>query len=179
MAFRLETKPNPCRRTSSGRIGQGASRSGCGPCRCRRPRRRRAGAPALRDEPRILPRRKQIGRADRARRIGVAAPFDPERRAAVAVPAAGIRPLGAWHAERQHETPAQRQAFDPAIGRPRHGKTDVNPVGRGFRQRAPSSQMTRTFGRPERALARLASAASNSTAVTWPAGSTSSAGIAL
>jgi hypothetical protein len=121
----------------------------------------------------------KIGHADSTRRVGVAAPFDPERRAAVAVPAAAIRPLGARHTEREDEPAARRQAFDPAIGRPRHGKTDVNPVGRGFRPRAPSSQMTRTFGRPERALARLASAASNSTAVTWPAGSTSSARIAL
>src|ERR1700733_11002407 len=59
MAFRPETKPNPCRRTSTGWAGQGASRPGCGPCRGRRRRRRRAGAPSLRDQPRTLPRRRQ------------------------------------------------------------------------------------------------------------------------
>jgi hypothetical protein len=49
------------------------------------------------------------------------------------VAAAGIRPLKAGRAEREHETAAWGQALDPAIGRPGYGKIDVNPVGRGFR----------------------------------------------
>ena len=116
-------------------------------------------------------------RADGARRVSVVAPFDPKRQAAVTVPAGGIRPLGTGDAEREDEPAARRRALDLAVRRPRHGKTDVNPVGRGFRPRAPSSQMTRTFVRPEGKLS--ASAASNSTAVTRPDGPTNSARIAL
>ena len=72
----------------------------------------------------------EVGRADGARRVGVAAPFDPERRAAVAVPAAGIRSLRSRDAEWEDEPAARRQALDPAIGRPGHGEIDIDPVGR-------------------------------------------------
>ena len=74
----------------------------------------------------------EIGRADGARRVGVAAPFDPERRAAVAVAAAGIRPLGAGRAEREDEPAAWRQALDPTIGPPGHGEIHINAVDWGF-----------------------------------------------
>jgi hypothetical protein len=132
MAFRLQTKPNPCRRTSSGRIGQGASRSGCGPCRGRGVE---GGAQPLYLFGISLEfsfGADKIGSADCARRVGVAAPFDPERRAAVAVPAAAIRPLRAGDAEREDEPAARRRALDPAVRRPRNGEIHVDAVGRDF-----------------------------------------------
>jgi hypothetical protein len=48
------------------------------------------------------------------------------------VPAAGIRPLRSRDAEREHQPAVACEVLDPAIRRPRNGKIDVNPVGRGF-----------------------------------------------
>jgi hypothetical protein len=74
----------------------------------------------------------KIGHADGASRIGAAAPFDPERQSAVAVPAARIRPLRPRDAERGPQPAVACKALDPAIGRPRHREIYIDAVGRGF-----------------------------------------------
>jgi hypothetical protein len=60
----------------------------------------------------------KIGHADGARRVGVPAPFNPERRAAAAVPAAAIRPLGpGTPSGKTSRPPGDRPSIQRSAGR--------------------------------------------------------------